>query len=33
VFSAAIPTLADLHSGKRQLFWGRMWICVSVCIL
>jgi hypothetical protein len=31
VFPAAIPTLADLHSGQRRLFWGRMWICVSVC--
>jgi hypothetical protein len=20
-----------LHSGQRQLFWGPMWICVSVC--
>jgi hypothetical protein len=31
VFPAAIPTLADLHSGQRRLFWGRMWKCVSVC--
>jgi hypothetical protein len=30
-FSAAIPTLADLHSGQQQPFWGSMWICVSVC--
>jgi hypothetical protein len=30
VFPAAIPTLADLHSGQRPLFWGWMWICVSV---
>jgi hypothetical protein len=30
VFPAAIPTLADLHSGQQQLFWGRIWICVSV---
>jgi hypothetical protein len=21
----------DLHSGQRRLFWGWMWICVSVC--
>jgi hypothetical protein len=27
----AISTLADLHSGQRQLFWGPIWICVSVC--
>jgi hypothetical protein len=30
VLPAAIP-LADLHSGQQRLFWGRMWICVSVC--
>jgi hypothetical protein len=30
-FPAAIPTLADLHSGQQQLLWGRMWICVHVC--
>jgi hypothetical protein len=29
VFSTDISTLADLHSG--QLFFGPMWICVSVC--
>jgi hypothetical protein len=23
--------LADLHGGQRLLFWGRMWICASVC--
>jgi hypothetical protein len=28
---AAISTLADLHSGQRQLFWGPMWICISAC--
>jgi hypothetical protein len=31
VFPAAIPTLADLHSGQPRLFWGSMWICVSAC--
>jgi hypothetical protein len=31
VFPTAIPTLADLHSSQQRLFWGRMWICVSVC--
>ena len=31
VLSAAIPTLADMHSGQRQLFWGRMWFCLNVC--
>jgi hypothetical protein len=30
VFPAAIPTLSDLHSGQWRLFWGWMWICVSV---
>jgi hypothetical protein len=30
-FPAAIPMLADLHSGQQWLFWGRMWMCVSVC--
>jgi hypothetical protein len=20
-----------IDSGQRRLFWGRMWICVSVC--
>jgi hypothetical protein len=30
MFSTAI-SLADLPSGQRQLFWGPMWICVSVC--
>jgi hypothetical protein len=32
VYPAAIPTLAGLHSGQRQLFWGWMWICASVSI-
>jgi hypothetical protein len=31
MFSAAISMLADWHSDQRQLFWGPMWICVSVC--
>jgi hypothetical protein len=31
LIDSAIPTLADLHSRQRRLFWGRMWICVSVC--
>jgi hypothetical protein len=31
VFPAAIPTLADLHSGQQQLFGGGVWICVSLC--
>jgi hypothetical protein len=31
VFPAAIPTLEDLHRGQRWLFWGWMWMCVSVC--
>jgi hypothetical protein len=26
VYPAAMPTLADLHSGQQQLFWWRMWI-------
>jgi hypothetical protein len=30
VFWTTIPTLTDLHSGQRQLFWGRMWIYVNV---
>jgi hypothetical protein len=32
-FPAAFPTTTNLHRGQRQLFWGRMWVCVSVCIL
>jgi hypothetical protein len=32
VLPAAIPTLADLHSGQWRLFWGRMWMYVSVCV-
>ena len=28
VLPAAIPTLADVHSGQLRLFWGRLWICL-----
>jgi hypothetical protein len=31
LINSAIPMLADLPSVQRQLFWGRMWICVSLC--
>jgi hypothetical protein len=30
LIDSAIQTLADLHSGQQQLFWGKLWICVSV---
>lgn len=33
MFPAAMPTLADWHSGQRQLSGGRKWICASLFMI